>query len=453
MKFAHEFKETLAKEGFPPEWVELALPYGQLKKCLKKVQSELQSLGLDRETLSQLAPQPGDSAARRGSGVAFQYEIDGDTKFAPKLTLFIQLEDGVAVDATLSPETREYLEHLAAKQHSDDANVEEHHSAFCESAQDTKTTNEILDNALEKPGFQRVEVPLIFDAEFFGMLHEDVTALDTLQTQQQEAFAADINTLSTQLVRLAQPSSKFKKSDLYRWRQLFELYLESEIFFSTHEVDHGSRDSAAAARQLTWFQNEVMRRGLIDMFKLPESRQALSQFVCLNIKLLQNLKFQEINQKAISKILKKFDKRTQLGAAKTFPKLIRSDAIMTGSMAKAVCAQVTQDIVKIVPQIEDYSCPVCYTIIWRPVRMRCQHVFCIRCAVKLEKDRKRCPLCRENVLRNLTEDDLDEDLSDYLQKWFPKEVREKQIANETEVGIEELGPGYVHPSQQKCAVM
>jgi len=37
MKFAREFKETLEKEGFPARWVELAVPYGQLKKCLKKV--------------------------------------------------------------------------------------------------------------------------------------------------------------------------------------------------------------------------------------------------------------------------------------------------------------------------------------------------------------------------------------------------------------------------------
>jgi E3 ubiquitin-protein ligase BAH len=34
----------------------------------------------------------------------------------PKLTLFVQLENGLAVDATLTPETRAYLEQLAARQ-------------------------------------------------------------------------------------------------------------------------------------------------------------------------------------------------------------------------------------------------------------------------------------------------------------------------------------------------
>jgi hypothetical protein len=91
---------------------------------------------------------------------------------------------------------------------------------------------------------------------------------------------------------------------MYRWRELFDLYLQAGVFFSTHELDRGKRDSTAAARQLQWFQSEVTRRGLKDLFKLPASHQALDRFIRINITLLRNLKFQEINQKAISKILK-----------------------------------------------------------------------------------------------------------------------------------------------------
>lgn len=112
---------------------------------------------------------------------------------------------------------------------------------------------------------------------------------------------------NSSVLTFSRPSAKnFKdnKSDLYRWRQLFEIYLQGAIFFSTHEKDHGSRDSASAARQLNWFQDEVVKRGLASTFVLPESRQALVQFVNINIELLRNLKFLEINQKAVSKILK-----------------------------------------------------------------------------------------------------------------------------------------------------
>jgi E3 ubiquitin-protein ligase BAH len=37
MKFAHALKEALEKDGYPENWVAAAVPYGQLKKCLKKV--------------------------------------------------------------------------------------------------------------------------------------------------------------------------------------------------------------------------------------------------------------------------------------------------------------------------------------------------------------------------------------------------------------------------------
>lgn len=62
---------------FPPHWVEHAIPYGQLKKCLKKVQRELQDLGLDPETLRALLdPDP-------TSPVALQYKLN--SKFASVL--------------------------------------------------------------------------------------------------------------------------------------------------------------------------------------------------------------------------------------------------------------------------------------------------------------------------------------------------------------------------------
>jgi E3 ubiquitin-protein ligase BAH len=91
---------------------------------------------------------------------------------------------------------------------------------------------------------------------------------------------------------------------MYAWRELFDLYLQAAVFFSTKEASSGSRSPASAARQLEWFQSEVNKRGLVAAFKLPASRQALDRFVKINISLLLNLKFQEINQVAIVKILK-----------------------------------------------------------------------------------------------------------------------------------------------------
>ena len=61
----------------------------------------------------------------------------------------------------------------------------------------------------------------------------------------------------------------------------------------------------------------------------------------------------------------------------------------------------------IVPQLVDYQCAVCTSIHWRPVRLRCSHVFCIRCLVILQrKGAARCPLCRKNTVMQANEGEL-----------------------------------------------
>lgn len=117
MKFNHEFKEALLREGFPLHWVESAVPYGQLKKVIKKVKNELETMlkeiGLEPDELVSAQIQPDEADTRRSDGsVAFQYNFDGDEVFRPKLTLYF--EGDQPVDATLSPDTRKYLRSLVA---------------------------------------------------------------------------------------------------------------------------------------------------------------------------------------------------------------------------------------------------------------------------------------------------------------------------------------------------
>jgi E3 ubiquitin-protein ligase BAH len=54
MKFAHEFVASLKKEEYPQGWLDSAISYRKLKKCIKKVQRELRGLGLDPQILEQL---------------------------------------------------------------------------------------------------------------------------------------------------------------------------------------------------------------------------------------------------------------------------------------------------------------------------------------------------------------------------------------------------------------
>ncbi|KAL0936671.1 ring-14 protein [Colletotrichum truncatum] len=467
MKFAHDFKETLRREDFPPHWVDRAVPYGQLKKVLKRVARELNDLGLDPETLRQLL----DPAADSPLAAKYRLNAAGNSKLLrPKLTVLVHMCDGNPIDASLTPASRSLLERIAALQSSSseadiDLDREEEQILRAPSSRETAwvpspPSNETLaaleakwsaqDQAVSVELYERIEVPLVFDSEFFDILQSDVNNLDALQAEEEKAMVTEIIALRQDVSHLTKPS-RLSKSDLARWRAIFELYLDAQVFFSTNEQDHGSRTSQTAAKQLQWFQEEITKRNLAKAFKIAESREALVRFLRLNAVLLKNLQFQEINQMAIYKILKKFDKRTCLGVSKSFPMQVHSEKLLAGSVAKDICAQMSTDLVSVVPQISDYLCPICFAIAYRPVRLACQHVFCIRCIVKIQRrNEKHCPLCRADTVMKASADNLDIQLERYMRKYFPKEAKEKQRANEIERGIEDYGPEYVH---SECSVM
>lgn len=230
------------------------------------------------------------------------------------------MRDGNAVDASLAPASRSLIERIAALQSQDPdeailAPLKEPGSTpvLISSAEslanaeielsDTQSGDEDHGHAAPVEYFERIEVPLVFDSEFFGILQSDVNNLDALQAKEEKAMVTEIVALRQEVSHLTKPS-RLSKSDLARWRAIFELYLDAQVFFSTNEQDHGSRSSQTAAKQLQWFQEEITKRNLVKSFKIAESREALVRFLRLNAVLLKNLQFQEINQVAIYKILK-----------------------------------------------------------------------------------------------------------------------------------------------------
>lgn len=300
---------------FPQRWVDCAIPYGQLKKCLKKVIRELQEIGLDRGTLARLAADQQQSSLKEAAADlgGFSYHLDVDSvdgestesaRFRPRLTVFVHLENGAAVDATLSPSTRNFLQTLAL------TNV-------------TTTTSGALSPDNKSPAlstassgsqaaatgntadFCRVEVPLVFDAEFFGIIQTDVSNIKTLQEEEQAKLESQVVLLGEELGKAVDPSQgRRAKADLDVWRQIFELYLDARIFFSSLESDHGARTSTQAIEQLNWFRDQAVQRRLVQRLRLATSHAAFNNFVSINTALLSILKFQEINRLALSKILK-----------------------------------------------------------------------------------------------------------------------------------------------------
>ncbi|KAK3984039.1 SPX domain-containing protein [Cladorrhinum sp. PSN332] len=440
MKFGHAFKEALAAESYPSHWVDKAVPYRQLKKILGKVREELINNGYDPEKLHQLLAE---------HNAEYRLESDGSRQLRPKLVVRPSLHN-LSIENITETESEANSSNLSSP--------DSPHPPQLDSPEGLPKLEQPEPQSQKDEG-EWVDVPLDADVRFFSILQTDVSELDTLQDIERQTMTGEIHDIGVEIAQVARPKRgliDFSKSDLYRWREILELYLAAEIFFSTNETGGGARNSEKARKQLVWFQDEVNKRDLPQKFKIKSSAVAFQQFLSLNATLLQNLQFQELNQTAITKIIKKFDKRTSLGVKKTFPKVMHSAHFITEAISKDICAQLSRDVVSLVPQVVDYTCIVCLSLCWLPIRLDCSHLFCIRCMIKMQNRNKRyCPLCRADVIQRANETHIDMKLVSFLEQWFPKETKEKQKYNEIERRKELLGDMYadsVGPPPQ-CVVM
>ncbi|KAK2750918.1 hypothetical protein FQN55_001490 [Onygenales sp. PD_40] len=467
MKFAHDYIQTLSEEDYPSQWVQSAISYRQLKKCIKKVRKELLSLGLRPEILNllwnqdQVASTAGDEGPR---SFGFRYSLDGSpssSTWLPKLTFVLDPNDGSPVDAFVSPETLEILQRLnqslpslpptsnnASQPELDALNAFRSLSPSEDTSPETSPVEDVFPLAGENAESHTVEIPLSSDSEFFRILREELSSLDKLQEKEQAELNLKVKDLRQDIVRVATPSLRRSQSALYAWREIFRLYIDLQVFFCTDEVGSGQRDSLAAGQQLQKFQTELAQDRRVKKLG-KEGRVALNNFLRINSVLLQNLKFQEINQLALTKILKKFDKRTALHARTFLPRLMSTETFLAETMAKAVCYTISEEVLPIIPQLDDYLCPICFSISFKPVRLRCNHVFCIRCMVVMQRAKQnQCALCRQGVVMEATGENLDTDLLAFLSATFPKETKTKQKENEKAATADLYGDSY-----DACSVM
>lgn len=224
----------------------------------------------------------------------------------PQLTVNIHTQDNVLVDASLSEETKVFLRTLTTS-HDIAVDLETGTTAGDESQANSSRPATGGSERSEGKSYSHFEVPLIYDGEFFNILLNNVIKLDTLQATEERTMSSEIVTLGHEIARLSKPRP-VAKNDLKKWREIFQLYLDAGVFFSTRDEDHGYRDNRRAAKQLTWFRSEMERLDHARGFRLRESRVALERFLQLNVDLLRNLHFQEINRLAVTKILKSMHK-------------------------------------------------------------------------------------------------------------------------------------------------
>jgi E3 ubiquitin-protein ligase BAH len=317
---------------------------------------------------------------------------------------------------------------------------------------------------------ETVEIPLTSDSEFFQILKRELRDLNQLQDTEQKQLSTQIVQFGSDLTALTESSSKKSKAEIEAWREIFRRYVESQIFFSTVEQGPGLRTSLAAQKKLEEFSNALQT----DQKKLKlnaHGKAAVTSFLQINASLLQFMKFQEINRTALTKIMKKFDKRTALHAQANVPMMLSNEPFIARDLAKAACFTIQEKLLPIVPQLNDYLCPVCFSISFKPIRLRCTHVFCIRCLIVMQRAKQdHCPLCRGNVVMEASSgtyisfqstailfsslcllcmlDNLDMQLMTFLQAKFPNEVKAKQKENQRAAGVDRYGEDF-----DKCAAM
>jgi E3 ubiquitin-protein ligase BAH len=171
-----------------------------------------------------------------------------------------------------------------------------------------------------------------------------------------------------------------------------------------------------------------------------------------------------MNAQAMRKILKKFDKRTHLEGQpfmvdlrKRHPALITTGktnaaGAFADSIARDMSAEIATKVLAIVPQLDDWTCPVCYAMAWKPVNLGCcRSVFCISCIIKLQDEgMKRCPCCNSETVLAADGRNLDFETMDFLEKYFPLEVKRRQKENEKANLAREYGDDFV---KKDCTVM
>lgn len=467
MKFGKELEQTLIEEEIPEEWVGAAIQYKVLKKCINKVVAELKLLGLEQNTLKLLLENPhsaqivevDESHTTPTNPVIAEYllsKLKHSDVIRPKLKITIDYGDTEYTDdhiAELGRELRAKIEHLLNDEEGHGLERGENIVELTESNQLVLSPQlsraRVEANQGGRHQHNEIIIVLNSDSKFFQMLDAELENLDKLRTEEERKLIGEVESISAVVKSLTDP--KVSTSDMYKWREIFRIYLDLEVFFRYNESLLASleRSLAQIKQHLDDFMLRVSQTAVAEQFKRKQARKAFTDFVAMNYHLFKILQFQSINSKAFTKILKKFDKQTSLGIKHEFPKLISSDHVfITGaSLAQKICFVMQLLLLQLVPQLEDYMCPICCLVAFKPIKLNCGHVFCVTCLVKMKReDKTNCPLCRYELAVALADSsNLDLKRQQLIQTYFPLEVKEKLKERDQERYHEMVGKG-------KCAI-
>ncbi|TFL00702.1 SPX domain-containing protein [Pterulicium gracile] len=324
---------------------------------------------------------------------------------------------------------------------------------------------------------QELVIPLLSDSAFYQLLYDAIQSLETYMNSIHADFTTTLHRLSSDIAQTARPSPSEQaagvvshlipaKSDLDTWRIIFSHYIDAEIFESVSERNRGERSIEDCEQRLQIFAGKVAAIHTDTgrkTFRLKQSRVALDAFMKANLMILYIKKFQFANAEATRKILKKHAKRTALplldsSSSSSYPAIDAASLTVatipkpSTSMSRILVQAIGETLLPVVPHIDDYSCLICTNLAFKPIRLSCRHLFCVRCLVKMQKrGQDECPMCRMRNVHIANRSNVDWTMLQFMQQWFPKESRQKQKENEKEAADEELREMGIDPNQS-CVV-
>ncbi|KAJ2004582.1 hypothetical protein GGI02_001779 [Coemansia sp. RSA 2322] len=488
MKFGQTI-ESSAKE-LPEEWQPYIIQYNLLKKNIKSIVEELDSTfrslnlhanepdnepahavldnGCFADTGTGMENTAGAVAVQKPKVVDYHIEKDSDGIVHPVITVkickqssnrhdqIVELPDMAGLPnntSILLPRHAETLsEHIDAPapllpRLVDSAGKD----VQTRSASDSPASGNILleSSLVDVAEETQITVRLQADQIFFDQLINYIERTRAFEKSYTQQYTSNVSSLGAELTFVTSPF----KHDFQIWREIFRLYMDAEVW-SHNEGDTRPTNTAKEGQErFAKFTKHIEAIGLAKRFRDPLSAKLLMSFYKLNSELTYMKLLQEMNELATRKIIKKHDKRTQLIAKTQFPQLV---AIDPTTLARALIFTVYNELVAVVPQIDDYLCPMCLSIAWRPLRLECMHVFCSRCVVKASRNCMfNCPVCRcKDAIYNASVANIDQALLNFLKLYFPKEIKEKQREIQHEITEEETGAILSLQSRSKpCIVM
>lgn len=508
MHFSKTYTQLLLT--LPPELRDNAIQYRQLKKLINKVVLELNELGLDPSVLSALLAAEGSVSIAETPRISIHsdstegkntedsqapssyskivYELHNDQdRIEPRLRVWKQRlgSFGTSTEPLESPSSEDEPEEVGSvsqalgdqqpprKETRLDLLQQLRHMKLSQDPESAVIIDDRAPADVEDLDFedQELVIPLLSDSAFYQLLYDAIQSLETYMSSIHADFTTTLHRLSADIAHTARPSLSEQpagvvsqlipaKSDLDTWRIIFSHYIDAEIFESVSELNRGERSIEDVEQRLQLFAGKVAAIHTDTgrkTFRLKQSRVALDAFMKANLMILYIKKFQFANAEATRKILKKHAKRTALplldspsGASQLDTASLAVATILkpSTSMSRILVQAIGETLLPVVPHIDDYSCLICTNLAFKPIRLSCRHLFCVRCLVKMQKrGQDECPMCRMRNVHIANRSNVDWTMLQFMQQWFPKESRQKQKDNEKEAADEELREMGIDPNQ------